>query len=271
MEGSVVASQGLSLSPIQGGDDGRGIGEGVVGEQVREQRFDELGPGNTGFVGRGGQGAVAVGEPKGTGWVGVDFDLAGGVGDADLGQGRLDRVGVDGTVEEDVQVQALGGRGDREDVGVGDADVGQGLETGVPTTVKVVVAGGAFGMGVVVEVQAKPVGRLGPACPDPLGFQVRERVAQEMASEEGRIQEAVTLGPGLGVAGLRPRDDVVLPFRGEEFQEGGQVSVGATQEVELLLVGEPSLGEARVGEAVTAGRRKGDRGRHPGCALSRRM
>lgn len=248
MEYGVVASQGLSLSPIQGGDDGRGIGEGVVGKQVRQERFDELGPGNTGFVGGGGQGAVAVGEPKGTGRIGVNFDLARGVGDADLGQGWLDRVGVDGAVEEDVQVQALGWRGDGEDVGVGDADVGEGLETGVPTTMEVVGV-----MGVVVEVQAEPVGRLGPACPDPLGFQVRERVAQEMAGEKGRIQEAVTLGPGLGVAGLRPRDDVVLPFRGEEFQEGSQVSVDATQEVELLLVGEPSLGEAGLSQCRTTG------------------
>jgi hypothetical protein len=248
VEGGVVASQGQSLSPIQGGDDGRGIGEGVVGEQVRQERFDEFGPGYTGLVGRGGQRAVAVGEPKGTGRIRVDFDLAGGVGDADLGQGWLDRVGVDGAVEEDVQVQALGGRGDGENVGVGDADVGQGLETGVTTTVEVVGV-----MGVVVEVQAEPVGRLGPACPDPLGFQVRERVAQEMAGEKGRIQEAVTLGPGLGVAGLRPRDDVVLPFRGEEFQEGGQVSVGAAQEVELLLVGKPSFGQAGLSQYRTAG------------------
>lgn len=58
-------------------------------------------------MGGGGQGAVAVGEPKGTGRIGVDFDLARGVGDADLGQGWLDGVGVDGAVEEDVQVQAL--------------------------------------------------------------------------------------------------------------------------------------------------------------------
>lgn len=143
-------------------------------------------------------------------------------------------------------------------MGVGDADVGQGLETEVPTTVEVVVAGGAFGLDVVVEVQAEPVGRLGPACPDPLGFQVWERVAQEMASEEGRVQEAVTLGPGLGVAGLRPRDDVVLPFRGEEFQEGGQVSVGAAQQVELLLEGEPSFRQAGLSQCRTAGDREAD-------------